>query len=306
MNVKTLLVSILTVVGLTLATAGIVAGQVSEEDQCTYEVGVTGDHWENTYDDGRAVPFDETVLELATDDGTFSWGGCLWRFSDVAQGEPHPEDATFTAIEQGRLVPGQFATMQVQVVDDVFQQDVGGFLCGDSDDNYICAEEAKGEIFKTFCSSPTPTLDNTFDLNLTIEGNDPDPAANETIVVDGNLDGVRDFGAHLAVFVNGPERQNTDCAATATNPVGGVRGTGDNGLFFLASREGFSICQGSDVAGETVWTRIDPDSSAHESLADDDHAHTQPQAGFGSNQPIIGELFDQPGAVHWQKHVCPA
>lgn len=304
MNKTTLLVSILTVAGLTIATAGMVTAVPTEQDQCTYEFGVTGDHWENTYDDGRAVPFDETVLQLATDDGTFNWGGCLWRFSDVAQGEPHPNDATFTAIEQGRLVEGQWATMQVEVVDDVFQQDVGGFLCGDSDDNYICAEEAKGEIFKTFCSSPTPALDNTFPLNLTWEGTDPNPGENETIVVDGNLDDTRDFGAHLAVFVNGPERQNTDCAATDVNPVGAVRGTGSNGLFFKASRNGLAICEGTDVQGQTVWTRIDPDSSAHDSLNPDEHAHTQPSAGLGSNQPIIGEIIEEPSQIHWEKHVC--
>lgn len=304
MDKKILSVSILTVVGLTIATAGVVTAAPTRKDQCTYEFGLTGDHWENTYDDGRAVPFDETILQLATDDGTLNWGGCLWRFSDVASGEPHPSSETFTAIEQGRLVSGQWATMQVEIIDDVFQQDVGGFLCGDSDDNYICAEEAKGEIHKTFCSSPTAPLDNTFPLNLTIEGTDPNPGENETIVVDGNLDQVRDFGAHLAVFINGPEIQNTDCAATATNPVGGVRGTGSNGLFFKASRENLPICEGTDVQGQTVWTRIKPDSSDHKNLGDDEHAHTQPQAGFGSNQPIIGEIVEQPGKIHWERHLC--
>lgn len=302
MQGKKLLLAILVLIGLTVATAGLVTAQVQEKDRCSYEVGVTGDHWENTYDDGRAVPLDETVLEVATDDGTFNWGGCLWRFSDVAQGEQHPSQEPFTAIEQGRLVEGQWATMQVKIVDDVFGQNVGGFLCGDSDSNYICAEEAKGEIFKPFCSSPTAALTNTFEQNLTLEatGN----TSTETIVVDGNLDDVRDFGAHLAIFANGPERQNINCGNTDVNPVGAVRGTGDNGLFFLADREDLAICEGSDVQGQQVWTRIDPDSGAHGELADEDHAHTQTQGGLGSNQPILGEIVESGETIHWERHLC--
>lgn len=168
-------------------------------DRCTYEIGGTGDFWENT------MHPDPTGL---TNDGTFSWGGCLWYFPDSDPGGSNVWDN----IEQGRPVEGEFTQVQISVIDDVFGSDIGAAVCNDIDHNYVCGEDEKGEFSGEFCST-SPVFDSPGDA-------------------DG--DGHDDFGYGVAVFVNGPSRQAEVCDPVA-NPVGGTSGgyANPNGGIFL-------------------------------------------------------------------------
>lgn len=159
-------------------------------DRCTYEIAATGDFWENT------MHPDPTGL---TNDGTLNWGGCLWAFPDTDPGGSNVWDN----IEQGRVVEGEFSTLQISIIDDVFGNSVGGLACNDVNHDYVCGTEEDGEFSTTFCGQS-----DVFESE-TSYGGDPAHA---------------DFGYAVAVFVNGPERQVTaGCDVTAA-PIGGTSG----------------------------------------------------------------------------------
>lgn len=173
-------------------------------DQCTYEVGVTGDNWENTIDNSPVPGFDD-VVDIVTADGTFSWGGCLWWFPDSENPDNAPEDAElWNMIEQGREVDGEYNSLQISVVDDIWGAGtVGGFGCSDSDNNYVCGETDKGEFRESFCNGQSSVF---------------------THEADNDGDGHPDFGFGVAVFVNGPRSQTLGCEVVGPEAVGAVSG----------------------------------------------------------------------------------
>lgn len=173
-------------------------------DICTYEVGLTGDHWENTIDNSPVPGFDD-VVDTATSDGTFSWGGCLWVFPDSENPANAPPDAEFwNMVEQGRPVDGEYFSLQVSIVDDVWGAGtVGGTACSDADNNYVCGEEEKGEFIERFCNGESSVFSHAGD-------NDDD--------------GHPDFGFGVAIFVMGPRRQTLECSVIGPEQVGGVSG----------------------------------------------------------------------------------
>lgn len=178
------LMSALLVVGA-FGLGGAAASHATEKTvRCTYEVGSTGDIWENTIEDPAGV----------TQDGYISWGGCGWEFVDTDTGD-------YPVFSQFRDVTGEYTSLQLAIVDDVFGSTVGGFACGDVDSNYVCGEDDKNEIVAQFCGT-SPTF---------------------TAVGDADGDGHEDFGGFMGTFVNGPYRQAMNCDATEA-PTGATSG----------------------------------------------------------------------------------
>lgn len=119
-------------------------------------------------------------------------GGCSF---DVAGVHPAP-DPDWSIIQAGE--------MQVGIVDDVFGRDIGGVVCADVDQDGICGDAGKGELFHAFCDSDNPTV------RLLAAG-------------DTNGDAHADFGAVVNVLVATSPYQVVVCGSTR-NPVGGVSG----------------------------------------------------------------------------------
>lgn len=160
--------------------------------QCTYEVGPTGDFWENTVEDPAGV----------TADGHVSWGGCGWEFTSTDTGDYPPFSQFFP-------VSGEYTELKLAIVDDIFATNVGGFACSDVDSDYVCGDGDKGEISTGFCGS-SPTFQ---------------------AVNDADGDGHLDFGGFMGTFTYGALGQAFNCdpttAPTSTsggiiNPNGGI------------------------------------------------------------------------------------
>lgn len=153
---------------------------------CTYEVG-PGSNAEYSYggNEGQGdVPL--------TSDGSFNYMGCQWEFPDSSPCEGRPlDESCYRTWEGGPAVEGEYAAVQVSIVDDVWGAGVvGGIACMDVDVDYVCGDESKGELGATFCGTG-PVFESTTDTN-------------------GN--GHNDLGGRFLVILSGVAFQSFDCS----------------------------------------------------------------------------------------------